>query len=323
LELARDSEEEALDIHKTRHVAITYWEESNIFIRVEILKLAGMIDVGIFQTRLHLGQLREAAAAAVNKLKFARKSASAAFTIYQRKNDDIKDWNTSTTPEKVEKMKRVPVKSLLPVKSFGIILFKENGVDKHHTLTFSHHTEDPLQLENLNVFNELGNERVDFIYCQNPKILKYLESPQTSETFNSISDYLLEIFQRHNSDIQKMVIKNPLDPNYRIFDRKKNVNPGKFHRDGARPGSLMINVWIALEDVDARPLAFIKMNGKPFPERFTTAFFPSFDPESEYVIVPKMKKGEMLIFYANLQSHGSPIILGNDGKRKSIAFFYK
>jgi hypothetical protein len=151
--------------------------------------------------------LLEAAAAADTKLKFARESASAAFTIYQRKNDDITDRNTSTTPEKVEKMKRVPVKSLLPVKSSGIMLFKENGVDTQHTLTFSHHTEDPLQLEDLNVINELENNRVDFIYCQNPEILKHLELPQNS--FDVISDYLLGILKSYTSpSIQKMVITN-------------------------------------------------------------------------------------------------------------------
>jgi hypothetical protein len=111
--------------------------------------------------------------------------------------------------------------------------------------------------------------------------------------------------------------------NYKIYDIKVTADPGVLHRDTTRTDSLLINVWIALEDVDARPLAFMKMNGKPLPRSAIYPVYPHIDPESEYVIVSKMKKGEMLIFYGNRQSHGTPIILGNNGKRLSMGFFYQ
>jgi hypothetical protein len=67
-----------------------------------------------------------------------------------------------------------------------------------------------------------------------------------------------------------------------------------------------------------QPLAFIVAK-----DTHSRIEYPSFDPEDEYVIVPNMKKGDMLVFFADYYAHGSVIIeMAADQDRHSISFIH-
>jgi hypothetical protein len=207
-------------------------------------------------------------------------------------------------------------------------LEKKNGLLAQKDVKFSYHTENPLKVEGTDIRIKLDNPGVDFLYLDaDPTIVKYLKLRQSNgdaKTFGNIGERLLHIlgnaYPGPSLRISPMLITRddlgrPL--NYRVFDYKKPGDMGPFHRDGVHHGLTLVNVWIALEDVTARPLAFMKTHGKGFPSSESGVDMP-FDSSGEYVVVKDMLKGEMLVFYGNEKPHADK----NYGPRKSVTFAY-
>jgi hypothetical protein len=197
-------------------------------------------------------------------------------------------------------------------------------------VTFSHHLEEPFKLEDIeaDIQAELWKRKTTFLFATDSKILEQLNKRTSNldiKVLDWISERLLGILRTSmlgvvpasiNYDQPKSVLS---EKNYRIFDGEEKYL-GNFHRDGVQANSILINVWIALEDVIARPLAFIKSAERP--QSSPLGGHPEYDPNGEYIIVPNMKKGQMLIFVASQTAHGSPIIGGDDGARFSVVFGY-
>jgi hypothetical protein len=207
-------------------------------------------------------------------------------------------------------------------------LEKKNGLLAPKIIVnFSYHTEKPLKVKGTDIRIKLDTPGVDFLYLDaDPTIVEYLklrEQNGEAKTFGDISDYLLGVLQSSHHGpsvrIEPVPITGPL--NYRVWDYKEPDGVGAFHRDGVHHGLTLVNVWIALEDVTARPLAFMKTHGKVFPSSLSPVIMP-FDSSNEIVVVENMLKGEMVVFYANNVPHGTLIIDRNYGPRKSVTFAF-
>jgi hypothetical protein len=211
-----------------------------------------------------------------------------------------------------------------PVNSKGKISFGKFSQGKIENLLFSHHLEEPVQLEDIKakIHAKLWMKDTTFILAEDPKIMELLNEKHDTEILDNISKRLQSLLKTSINDIEPLLVDYVGKPglatkNYEIFDRK---SLGRFHRDGISPQRSMLNVWIALKDVIARPLAFIKSD--KFFESSRKGGFPEYDPNDEYIIAPNMKKGQMLLFLASQTGHGSPIIGGDDGARVSASFAY-
>lgn len=85
----------------------------------------------------------------------------------------------------------------------------------------------------------------------------------------------------------------------------------------------VLTVWIALTDVKTWPLSFIKRRDrKPVPGKTPSQRSTAYNDKYEYVIVPNMEQGDMLIFEATAVAHGSPNIYGIKGKREEMSLYY-
>jgi hypothetical protein len=195
-------------------------------------------------------------------------------------------------------------------------------------VTFSHHLEEPFQLEDIkaNIKSELWKRNTMFLLATDSKIMEQLNKREGNydiEILDSISERLMGILQTSIPKLMPGYLDQPESilqtKNYDIL-AGKNKFVGAFHRDGVQANYIIINVWIALEDVTARPLAFVKSAGMPLSSPY--GGHPDYDPNGDYIIVPNMKKGQMFIFVASQKAHGSPIIGGDDGARFSVVFTY-
>jgi hypothetical protein len=210
-----------------------------------------------------------------------------------------------------------------------VILEKQNGLLAPKDVKYSYHIKSPLMVEGPDIRKKLDTPGVDFLYLDaDPKIFDRLSKRQSkddAEIFRNIKERLLHIlgnaYPGPSLRIEPTPINRPL--NYVEWDYKDTGPVGKFHLDGVTPGYTLLNVWIALEDVKARPLAFMKTPpGKDFYSSPKTVVMP-FDSDGDYVVVKEMKKGEMLLFYANEIPHGMLIELNADkpyGPRNSVTF---
>jgi hypothetical protein len=211
----------------------------------------------------------------------------------------------------------------------AVILKKKDGLLAQKDVKFSYHTKNPLKVEGTDIRSELNTPGIDFLYLDaDPTIVEYLklrEQNGDAKTFGDISEYLLGVLRASYHGprvrIEPLPVYNNGPLNYRLWDFKGHEPGGIFHQDGVCPGLTMANVWIALEDVKARPLAFMKTHGKVFPSSQEPVMMP-FDSSGEYIVVENMLKGEMLVFYANENPHGSLVIDKNYGPRKSVTFAY-
>jgi hypothetical protein len=218
----------------------------------------------------------------------------------------------------------------VPLFDGKVILEKKGGLLAQKDVKFSYHTEPHLKAEGPDIRIKLDTPGVDFLYLDaDPKIVEYLklrEQNGDAKTFGNIGDRLLHILGNAYPGPSIRIEPTPISGrlNYNVWDYKDSGPVGVFHRDGVSPGHTLLNVWIALEDVTARPLAFMKTHGKDFPSSESGVDMP-FDSDGDYVVVKEMKKGEMLLFYANEIPHGMLIELNADkpyGPRNSVTFAY-
>jgi hypothetical protein len=72
-----------------------------------------------------------------------------------------------------------------------------------------------------------------------------------------------------------------------------------------------------MKDLDSWPLGFIKPQGSsPLSHsRAHKTERPPYRSDDEYVIIPNMKKVDMLVFVASYVAHGSPSIGKNEEER--------
>jgi hypothetical protein len=182
-----------------------------------------------------------------------------------------------------------------------------------------------------NIQAELWNRDTMFLLANDSKIMEQLDKRTGNydiEVLDSISKRLKSILEISLPGIEPGLINHsepeshPLKTkNYDVFNGTRYL--ATFHRDAIDEHYVMLNVWIALEDVTARPLAFIKTSEmlSSTPNGGVPDFHPD-GPDGKYIIVPNMKKGQMLIFLASQRAHGSPIIEGNNDPRFSAVFGY-
>jgi hypothetical protein len=86
-----------------------------------------------------------------------------------------------------------------------------------------------------------------------------------------------------------------------------------------------LNVWIATEDVQGYPLAFVRSDSVNqdrvnfYRTNRDTAL--AYDDQHRYTFVRNMKKGEMLVFKGTHVFHGSPTLVNaeHQGRRKSLS----
>jgi hypothetical protein len=185
---------------------------------------------------------------------------------------------------------------------------------------FSHHLEEPFPLEDIKkktIHAKLWFTDSMFLLANDQKIMELLNEKHDTETLDNISKRLLGILKTSITNILPANTRN-----YEVFDGKSKLE-GTFHRDGSDLDSVLLKVWIALNDVVDRPLAFLNSADPEnnFPQTKRVGDLPSYDSRDEYVISPNMKRGEMLIFFSTQRAHGSPVFEGvnhNDAPHSAV-----
>jgi hypothetical protein len=303
------------------HLMATFWHR---YTRVPLRGLG----LKFKNKKMHFQHIFLVTLAAIN-LPAVKSTLTKKATTSTKKNSSLK-----TQKSKVDKPTRPPKAVLSSTRIAetvkGEIWMETSEQDttmKLQTLTFSQHTKVPAKVEEINIIDELRKPDLELIYLDaDPTIMKYLSKRQSNgdaKTMQQIELHLAGIF--HKQSPHEGICRIKLGGgglNYRTWSYADGKVAGAFHRDGMRfPGFIMLNVWVALNDVTARPLAFIKnRDGKVYPE--DTEGSTPFDPNDEYIVASGMTIGQMLIFNANVVPHGSLIIAGNDGVRESITFAY-
>lgn len=139
----------------------------------------------------------------------------------------------------------------------------------------------------------------------------------------ALEDWLTEQFNR-KIDTLPIRTEQGVRPGSRIrifqsFEYPEHSDPGGFHYNShpdIPDNHPMLVVSIALMDSDAMPIA-LSMS-PPLSGTQRNASYHPCDPSDSYVIVPKMEKGNMLVFFGNSNKHGSVIVDGNDGERERV-----
>jgi hypothetical protein len=185
----------------------------------------------------------------------------------------------------------------------------------HTYFYLEHHTGLPgPPLEDIkDVSKALANSKDGFLYLNcSTKVTELLDKlvPKEFESLDdfdrNLVDYFVQFFQKKNND-DKFSGGGP-----EYFS--SGSNPGRdpnsgFHRDIHFDGdivSFQLNIWIARADISGYPLAFIRPGSVK--EGNTDQSLKGYDADYEYVFVPDMKKGEMLVFKGQEVFHGSVVL---------------
>jgi hypothetical protein len=234
--------------------------------------------------------------------------------------------------------------------SSTVLYILPSDIFKDETISFTHHSKSAVSLRDVDVISLLKEEVGDnFVYLhadkENSERLDELDEifkltttaseekgedsmsdedkeRKMQDVYAIMSDRILELLRQGSP--RSLFVKTHIGPtefNFVLFKPNKGDPPGIMHIDASRSGHKMLAVWVALEDIDARPLAFINsrtfLPGGPYAVKH-----PQHDPKNEYKIVSGMKRGQMLAFFPNTVAHVSPIMSGNDDGRKGVSFFY-
>jgi hypothetical protein len=93
-------------------------------------------------------------------------------------------------------------------------------------------------------------------------------------------------------------------------------------------GFSQLNVWVALEDLTGFPLSFIRSNSIDV-EKMKNAKSKKgkrtfdHDPGHDVVLIPDMKKGQMIIFDGCSVVHGTPRLVKSGGSRDSLVATFR